>query len=127
MNFTYPKEEKLKSKNSIQKLFLEGKSLSKYPLRLVYYSEEKNQANNYKISVSVSKRYFKKAVDRNYFKRLLRESYRLNKMMLKNLDKSYNIMIFYQTKERLSFDEINKKMIQVFEKLVLTQKIIKNE
>ena len=117
MNFTYPKNERLKSKTTIGLLFSNGKSVSKYPLRLVYRQAEENSEEQTKIGVSVSKKYFKKAVDRNYFKRVLRETYRLNKhLLLDNLDQPYSIMLFYQTKDRLSYEEINTKMIQLFEK-----------
>ncbi|WP_433765032.1 ribonuclease P protein component [Flavobacterium ginsenosidimutans] len=120
MNFTYPKNERLKSKTTIGLLFSEGKSVSKYPLRLVYRQAEVNSEEQTKIGVSVSKKYFKKAVDRNYFKRVLRETYRLNKhLLLDNLDQNYSIMLFYQTKDRLSYQEINTKMIQLFEKFSL--------
>lgn len=119
MNFNYPKNEKLKSKITIGLLFSEGKSISKYPLRLVYHSGSLNENEKIKMGVSVSKKYFKKAVDRNRFKRILRETYRLNKhILLDNLDKPYAFMFFYQTKERLSYEEINTKTIQLFEKFV---------
>jgi ribonuclease P protein component len=119
MDFSYPKEEKLKSKITIGLLFTEGKSVSKYPLRLVYCPQKKEENQRIKIGVSVSKKYFKKAVDRNYFKRVLRETYRLNKhLLIPHLDEPYAFMFFYQTKERLSFDEINTKTIQLFEKFV---------
>ena len=123
MDFTYPKREKLKSRKTIDSLFSEGQSVSKYPLRLVYVADK---SDNQPISplttgVSVSKKYFKKAVDRNYFKRVLRETYRLNKHLLtENLEQHFNIMLFYQTKDRLSYEEINTKTVQLFEKF-LTQ------
>lgn len=120
MNFTYPKNERLKSKTIIGLLFSDGKSVSKYPLRLVYRLAEENSVEQTKVGVSVSKKYFKKAVDRNYFKRVLRETYRLNKhLLLDNLNEKYSIMLFYQTKDRLSYEEINTKMIQLFEKFSL--------
>lgn len=119
MNFTYPKNEKLKSKITIGLLFTDGKSVSKYPLRLVYHSGALSDGQKIKMGVSVSKKNFKKAVDRNYFKRILRETYRLNKhILVDNLDKPYAFMLFYQTKDRLSYDEINTKTIQLFEKFV---------
>lgn len=119
MNFNYPREEKLKSKITIGLLFTEGKSVSKYPLRLVYCQQKKEENQRIKIGVSVSKKYFKKAVDRNYFKRVLRETYRLNKhLLIPHLEEPYAFMFFYQTKERLSYDEINTKTIQLFEKFV---------
>lgn len=120
MNFTYPKNERLKSKTTIGLLFSEGKSVSKYPLRLVYHVGEAESEEKIKVGVSVSKKYFKKAVDRNYFKRVLRETYRLNKHLLgDNLEQPYSFMLFYQSKDRLSYDEINTKTIQLFEKFLL--------
>ena len=119
MNFTYPKNEKLKSKITIGLLFSEGKSVSKYPLRLVYYADASTEAQKIKMGVSVSKKHFKKAVDRNYFKRVLRETYRLNKhLLIDSLDKPYAFMFFYQSKDRLTFEEINTKTIQLFEKFI---------
>jgi ribonuclease P protein component len=120
MNFTYPKNEKLKSKTIIGLLFSEGKSVSKYPLRLVYRQAEDNSDEKIKMGVSVSKKYFKRAVDRNYFKRVLRETYRLNKhLLLENVEQPYCLMFFYQTKDKLSYQEINTKTIQLFEKFLL--------
>jgi len=117
MNFTYPNHQKLKSKTTIDALFSEGKSVSKYPLRLVYVENTEANAEVIKMGVSVSKKYFKKAVDRNYFKRILRETYRLNKaILLENNEKNYAFMFFYQTKERLSYAEIELKTKQLFQK-----------
>lgn len=118
MNNTYPKSERLKSKYIIDLLFSKGKSVSKYPLRLVYMPLEECD-EPIKMGVSVSKKHFKKAVDRNYFKRVLRETYRLNKqLLLDNTSKPYAYMFMYQSKDRLSYEEINTKTIQVFEKFV---------
>ena len=124
MEFSYPKNEKLKSHKTIDRLFSEGKSVSKYPLRLVYV-ENTDEQNSEKVlmGVSVSKKYFKKAVDRTYFKRVLRECYRLNQNLLKeNLEKPYAFMFFYQTKEKLSYQEIEEKTIQLFQKFNETVK-----
>jgi ribonuclease P protein component len=122
MNFNYPKKEKLKSKITIGLLFSEGKSVSKYPLRLVYHCGPSIDGEQIKMGVSVSKRNFKKAVDRNYYKRVLRETYRLNKhILIDNLEKPYSFMFFYQTKERLSYEDINTKTIQLFEKFIAQQ------
>lgn len=123
MNFTYPKNEKLKSKITIDSLFSKGNSVSKYPLRLVYVESDfgisEASEQKIKMGVSVSKKHFKRAVDRNYFKRVLRETYRLNKhLLIDNLDKPYAFMFFYQTKDRLTYEEINTKTIQLFEKFL---------
>lgn len=119
MDFSYPKTEKLKSRKAIDLLFSEGKSVAKYPLRLVYTPASFDDGSPIKMGVSVSKKYFKKASDRNYYKRLLRECYRLNKqLLLENTDKPFAIMFFYQTGERLTYQEINEKTIQLFEKFI---------
>lgn len=123
MKFTYPKIEKLKSKTTIDLLFSKGASVSKYPLRLVYISGDFGENIPIKMGVSVSKKHFKNAVDRNYFKRVLRETYRLNKqLLLDNLDTPYAMMFLYQTKDRLTYEEINTKTIQLFEKFLGTIK-----
>jgi len=120
MSFSYPKHEKLKSKKLIDLLFAEGKSVSKYPLRLVYVPVELENDEKIKFGVSVSKKHFKKAVDRNYYKRLLRECYRLNKaLLLDNLEKPYVMMFFYQSKDKMSFTEMNEKTKLIFEKFLL--------
>jgi ribonuclease P protein component len=117
MDFSYPKAEKLKSKTIINLLFSEGKSVGKYPLRLVYVAHDFEEDVPLKMGVSVSKKYFKKAVDRNYYKRVLRECYRQNKaQLIATLDKKYCFMFFYQTGDKLSYQEIEEKTKQLFEK-----------
>ncbi len=119
MQFTYPKSERLKSKTTIDLLFTAGKSVSKYPLRLVYVPVDLPDEEQIKMGVSVSKKYFKKAVDRNYFKRVLRETYRQNKHLLTLAgEQRYAFMFFYQTSDKLSFAEIEEKTIQLFQKFV---------
>ncbi len=120
MNAKYPKNEKLKSRKLIDTLFTEAKSVGVYPLRAVYSANVIGEnPEPLQIGVSVSKKYFKKATDRNYFKRVLRETYRQNKEILKTgLPKPYAIMLFYQSKDRLSYEEINQKTILLFEKLI---------
>lgn len=124
MKHTYPKQEKLKSRTLINQLFTEGKSVSKYPLRLVYVQVSELEGSSLKLGVSVSKKHFKKAVDRNYYKRVLRETYRLNKNVLLQAieDKNYAFMLLYQTKDRLTYQEVHEKTIQLFEKFASTQK-----
>ena len=93
--------------------------MSKYPLRLVYVPVNLPEEEPIKMGVSVSKKYFKKAVDRNYFKRVLRETYRLNKHLLQPAgDQRYAFMFFYQTSERLPYAEIEEKTKLLFQKFV---------
>lgn len=83
MNFTFKKAERLCSKKTIEALFAGGhKSVSVYPIRAVFMPVSKEAADHTQLLISVSKRHFKHAVDRNRVKRQLREAYRLNKHLL---------------------------------------------
>lgn len=124
MRNTYPKVEKLKSQKQIEHLFSEGKSVAVYPLRLVFAKLPDTDETGLKIGVSASKKYFKKATQRNRIKRLLREAYRLNKTLLWNdLTGFYVMMLMYQSREEISYSELQQKTIQLFEKFkAYTQK-----
>ncbi|WP_100610521.1 ribonuclease P protein component [Confluentibacter lentus] len=121
MKFTFNKKDKLKSKKLIEVLFTEGQSVTAYPLRLVYMNASFDDAVLVKAGVSVSKRHFKKAVDRNRIKRLLRESYRLNKPdYFNNITTSYALMILYIGKDKPTYGQVETKMNQLFEKFIGT-------
>ncbi len=81
--FGFSRIEKLKHKNDIDLLFKKGKWKTCGNIRIIYLKqipvENQSPIHCTKIGVSVSKKFFKKAVDRNRTKRLLREAYRLNK------------------------------------------------
>lgn len=124
MRNTYSKVEKLKSQKQIEHLFSEGKSVAVYPLRLVFAKLPDTEETGLKIGVSASKKYFKKATQRNRIKRLLREAYRLNKALLWNDQTGfYVMMMMYQSREEISYSELQQKTIQLFEKFkAYTQK-----
>ena len=116
MDYTFKKSEKLKSKKLIERLFVEGKSVSVFPLRLVYLQTSLDNNVSTKAGVSVSKRNFKKAVDRNRVKRLLREVYRLNKgQFFNNTTTQYAFMILYIGAEIPDFNVLESKMKLLFE------------
>ncbi len=119
MKFTFNKKEKLKSEKLIAQLFAEGQSIVVYPLRLVYLETTFEDAVRVKAGVSVSKRNFKNAVDRNRIKRLLREAYRLQKeIVFNNSSKQYALMILYVGKDGTDFEAVKMKMSNLLEKFV---------
>lgn len=106
MTQKYPRKEKLKQKREIDLLFEKGRWLSQGNLRIISLDLEKKpqedfSLTNQKFGVSVSKKYFKKAVDRNRIKRLLREVYRLNKdLYLEHFGTQTLAMFFWVSKEK---------------------------
>lgn len=118
MDQSFGKAERLKNKILIGKLFSQGSSVSKYPLRLVYLKTDQQPDIPIKVAVSVSKRSFKKAVDRNRIKRLIREVYRLNKALFINQigSNNYAFIFLYTAKEIPSFEELENTLIKLSEK-----------
>lgn len=80
--FSYSHHEKLKSRKLLNGIFANGKSVSFYPIKVIYQRVDTQLDNLLQVGVGVSSRNFKKAVDRNRIKRLLRESYRTQKQLL---------------------------------------------
>lgn len=116
MNYKYPREEKLKQKNDISLLFEKGKWKTCGNLRVISFSSE--EFSQHKVGVSVSKRYFKKAVHRNRIKRLLREVYRLNKaQFLEKFGKNSLTMLFYVSPTLpKNYQEIEEEFLKLLKK-----------
>ncbi|WP_299012643.1 ribonuclease P protein component [uncultured Polaribacter sp.] len=119
MKYTLGKEERLKSRKLIERLYTEGNSVKKFPLRMVYLQIEHTSNFPAQVGVSVPKRIFKLAVKRNRLKRLLRETYRLQKeIVYKNVDKPYVYMISYIGKDELKYEELFVKMEELLNNFI---------
>tara|TARA_R110001606_G_scaffold129901_5_gene264837 strand:+ start:539 stop:922 length:384 start_codon:yes stop_codon:yes gene_type:complete len=119
MSFSFPKKEKLKSKKLIEQLFAEGIGVTNYPIKLVYLKTRFEDDSKCKVGVTASKRNFKSAVKRNRIKRLLRESYRLNKhLIFNNIESNFAFMFLYLGKELPSQSKITDAMIPLMRKFV---------
>lgn len=118
--FSYNASEKLKSRKLLNRIFAEGKSINAYPLKVLYLISETTTKQNL-AGVGVSSRNFKKAVERNRIKRLLRESYRLNKNILADavLENQQLIVFFLFTGKDLSDATlISEKLPLLMQKIV---------
>ena len=115
-DFKYPKAEKLKKDTEITLLFAKGKWRSCGNLRIIILKNHQDLQNeNVKLGVSVSKRYFKKAVYRNRVKRLLRECYRLNKDLFKASfgDKTIAMMFWVSNELPKKFQDVEAEFIKL--------------
>ncbi|MDR2410460.1 MAG: ribonuclease P protein component [Bacteroidales bacterium] len=120
-NYSFSKQERIHFRNDFQKLFSEGKTFYLYPFKCVYLWQEATAFSG-KLAVSVSKKKFRKAVDRNKIKRLIRESYRLEKHILyqeyAKSNQSINILIVYIGTKIYSFRVIEEQIIELINKII---------
>lgn len=115
-NFKYSKAEKLKKETEIALLFEKGKWKTCGNLRIIVLKEKSTiPIEQAKFGVSVSKRYFKKAVHRNRIKRLLREAYRLNKGIFKETfgEKTFAMLFWVSSELPTKFQEVEEQFIKL--------------
>ena len=111
MKETLGKEERLKSRKLIDKLYQDGSVLKSFPLRMVYLQTDHTSKFPCQVAVSVSKRNFKLAVDRNRMKRLLRETYRKQKNIVYDVaELPYIFMITFIDKKLRDYKTIEHQM-----------------
>ncbi len=121
--FTLSNSERLKSRKQIDHLFDAGKYFNSAPLRVIYDLEKEPKPDSLKFGVGVSAKHFKKAVDRNRVKRLVREAWRVQKLPLANQLKEKNIairvFIIYTGRELPDHLLISEKIGSAIQRLVL--------
>lgn len=117
--YHFGKDQKLKSRKLLQKIFAEGKHINAHPLKAIWLPE--NDIRFFQAGVAVSSRHFKKAVDRNRIKRLLREALRLQKNELEQIlianEKQLSLFIIYTGKELPDYSLIFDSCTAIFKKL----------
>jgi ribonuclease P protein component len=119
---TFTKHEKLCSIKQLDALFEAGKGFFQTPFRFVYLQTDYPQPFPIKVVISVSKRNFKKAVDRNRIKRLIRENYRMLKPdlyeHLQAQNKNYLLAIIFTGKQLPEFIDVKNGLDIGFKKLI---------
>ena len=138
MPLTFKKSERLCSKKTLGELFKKGSASVQtfylFPFRVLYMDAPASSAETPEaiiipapvlpaIVITVPKRVFKRAVDRNQIRRRVREAYRLNKLVLTRHEVvPANIAFLYTAKQIISFEEIEKGMKLALKKLSATSK-----
>ena len=113
--FSFKKEERLAGEKHIKELFEKGSSFHLYPFRVLTLPNSEPEPKLNQVLISVSKRNFKRAVDRNLIKRRVREAYRLQKDQINGL--SLLLAFVYTSKEIEPFQLIKDKLFLVLEKI----------
>jgi len=115
------KKERLKSRKQISNLFSKNQHVFSYPFKYIFTPIDPIDQASAKLLISVSKRTFKHAVDRNRMKRLIREAYRKNKNIiydeLQPLNTQLLLGVIFVGKELMEYSEIEKSMIKGLKKL----------
>jgi ribonuclease P protein component len=116
MSLQFPHTERLKRRKTIDHLFKSGQSFLAYPVKVVWCKHELDAEAVLQVAVSVPKRNFKRATDRNLLKRRIKEAWRLQKAQL-TPETSHAVMLIYVAKEPLSFQEIEKGVSKAIRQL----------
>lgn len=121
--FTLSKEERICSKKLINELFTgNGRSMTAFPLRVVFMKRTiVDDQPRAAMLVSVPKRYFKHAVDRNRVKRQVREAFRRNKSIItQNLTDDHEAVAMafvWLTDEKFPSSEVENRMVRLLTRI----------
>jgi len=124
LSFAFSKSEKLKSLKQFEQLFASGNSLNKFPFKLLWINIIPETNFPVKVGFAVSSRRIKSAVKRNRMKRLMRESYRLNKQELiaccTKKAIGLSIVFMFNGNEPVLYTETQEKIILLLQRLITT-------
>lgn len=111
---SFGRKEKLKSRKRIDYLFEAGNKVKRFPVLMVYVARKEGEVGEIAVSFSVSKRRFRRAVDRNRVKRRMREAYRLNKHEFASVAQqagvSFDVMFTFIGREMPVYSVLHEKI-----------------
>jgi ribonuclease P protein component len=121
--FTLGRDERLKSRKQIERVFREGKSMQVFPFRVYFFIQPLVAGRQpLQAGMGASRRNFKKAVDRNRIKRLIREAYRLKKeplvLLMKEKQLSLSLFFIFTGKELPEYGLVSGKIAVALEKIM---------
>ena len=120
--FQFPKKQKIRSHEAIERLFANGKSISESPIRVICNFEENNDNISLKAVIVVSKKRVKLAVDRNIIKRRIKEAYRIQKrqleLALERNNQQLNLAIIYQEEDIKDYKLLEQKINLLLTRLI---------
>lgn len=120
--FTFTKAERITGEKRVDAIFASGKSFISYPLRVVYLQHEQSPIHSCSILITVPKKRIKKAVHRNRIKRLIRESYRLSKELVNDIElgeQSLDIAFVYVKDTVSDYKEIQKGVKKALKQIAI--------
>ena len=123
LNNSFKKQERLTGNKNFEKLLVKGQRVHLFPFT-VYWTHLSDQKPPVRIAISIPKKKFKRATERNLIRRRVRESYRTNKHKLNGLledrNQQLHILVVYVSSEILEFEVINRKIMEVLNHLIKT-------
>ncbi len=122
MDERFGKKYKLCSKIVIASIFEDGKQIKNYPFALRYIQAKLNTSSSFQIAISVPKRSFKKATDRNRVKRIVREAVRKNKHIIEkvisNEEQQLALFLIYTAQKEEPYQMLSDKIESIFLRLL---------
>ena len=122
MDNAFGKSYKLCSKIQISRLFSNGKQVKSTDLSLIFLKDGFNIEESFQVMISVPKKKYKKAVQRNLIKRVCREAIRENKLILESylIDNRKKVLFVVNYKGPIcpKHEELKPQIKSLFEKLI---------
>ncbi|MCB0805696.1 MAG: ribonuclease P protein component [Bacteroidales bacterium] len=118
---SFNKEERLRSKKLIEKLFAEGQSFKIFPFRVIWLNADTGTGAAASLLISVPAKRIRKAVQRNLIRRRIREAYRKNKQIfystLAERGRKCVFAVIYLSGETIDYKETEGKIISLLNRL----------